>query len=65
MIIVRGKLVTITKLGFFFWNFRSILGQNFIGHIIKQVDERSEEANEEDPVLSISTIVPLNEQRPD
>jgi len=42
-----------------------IIGQNFIGHIIKQVDERSEEANEEDPVLSISTIIPLNDQRPD
>jgi len=38
----------------------TIIGQNFVGHIIKQVDERSEEAGEDDPVLSISTIVPLS-----
>ena len=37
----------------------NIISQNFIGHIIKQVDERSEEANDDDPVLSISTILPL------
>jgi hypothetical protein len=37
----------------------NIIGQNFVGHIIKQVDEQSEEANEEDPVLSVSTVLPL------
>ena len=37
----------------------NIIGQNFIGHIIKQVDENTQEAADEDPVLSISTIIPL------
>lgn len=41
----------------------NIIGQNFIGHIIKQVDARTEEANDDDPVLSISTIIPLKEQK--
>lgn len=39
-----------------------IIAQNFIGHIIKQVDPQTEEANDEDPVLSISTILPLKNQ---
>lgn len=41
----------------------NIIGQNFVGHIIKQVDEQSEEANEEDPVLSVSTVLPLGDQK--
>ena len=40
-----------------------IIAQNFIGHIIKQVDPQTEEANDEDPVLSVSTILPLNNQK--
>ena len=40
-----------------------IIAQNFIGHIIKQVDPQTEEANDEDPVLSISTILPLKNQK--
>merc|ERR1712048_83978 len=41
----------------------NIIGQNFIGHIIKQVDENTQEAADEDPVLSISTIIPLKDQK--
>ena len=39
-----------------------IIGANFVGHVIKQVDEVNQFADDEDPVLSITTMVPLGKQ---
>ena len=36
-----------------------IIKQNFIGHVIKQVDEVNQFADDEDPVLSLTTLLPL------
>ena len=36
-----------------------IIKQNFIGHVIKQVDEVNQFADDEDPVLSVTTVLPL------
>ena len=36
-----------------------IIKQNFIGHVIKQVDEVNQFADDEDPVLSLTTMLPL------
>jgi len=36
-----------------------IIKQNFIGHVIKQVDEVNQFADDDDPVLSVSTVLPL------
>jgi len=39
-----------------------IIRNNFVGHVIKQVDEVNQFADDEDPVLSLTTMIPLNPQ---
>merc|ERR1712141_875983 len=37
-----------------------IISNNFVGHVIKQVDEVNQFADDDDPVLSLTTCIPLN-----